>query len=85
MCGSAKRLSSINKLKFKNIVLLVYLDRDLDDLKMDNVFQCADQSVGPANHLFSLLMQTLIQAQCSISPPDMWPKDYGPIAIENGK
>lgn len=47
--------------------------------------QCANHSIGPANQLFGLLLQTLITAQCSISPPDMWPKDFGPTAIEEGK
>lgn len=46
--------------------------------------QCATQSVGPANQLFGILIQTLLAAQCSISPPEMWPKDYGPTAIEKG-
>ncbi|XP_037037098.1 glucose dehydrogenase [FAD, quinone] isoform X3 [Bradysia coprophila] len=46
--------------------------------------QCAAQSVGPANQLFGLLIQTILAAQCSISPPEMWPKDYGPTAIEKG-
>lgn len=52
---------------------------------MDEISRCTSQSIGPANQLFSLLMQTLIQAQGSISPPGMWPKDYLPTAIENGK
>lgn len=39
--------------------------------------QCAAQSVGVANQLFGLLIQTLLAAQCSISPPDFWPEDYG--------
>lgn len=47
--------------------------------------QCATQSVGPANQLFGLLIQTILAAQCNISPPEMWPKDYGPTAIEKGK
>lgn len=51
---------------------------------MESFTQCANHSVGPANQLFGLLLQTLVQAQCSISPPDMWPKDYGPTAIEKG-
>jgi len=46
--------------------------------------QCVSQSVGPANQLFGLLIQTILAAQCSISPPEMWPKDYGPTAIEKG-
>lgn len=46
--------------------------------------QCAAHSLGPANQLFTLLLHTLLAAQCSISPPDKWPADYGPNAIENG-
>lgn len=46
--------------------------------------ECAAQSVGPANQLFGLLIQTILAAQCAISPKDMWPKDYGPTAIEQG-
>lgn len=45
---------------------------------------CAAQSVGPANQLFGLLVQTILAAQCAISPKDMWPKDYGPTALEQG-
>lgn len=39
--------------------------------------QCAAQSVGAANQLFGLLIQTILAAQCSISPPELWPEDYG--------
>lgn len=46
--------------------------------------ECAANSVGPANQLFSLLVQTILAAQCAISPKDMWPKDYGPTALEKG-
>ncbi|XP_019541412.3 glucose dehydrogenase [FAD, quinone] isoform X2 [Aedes albopictus] len=46
--------------------------------------QCAAQSLGPANQLFAMLIQTIMAAQCSISPPDMWPKDYGPTALNEG-
>ncbi|XP_055644501.1 glucose dehydrogenase [FAD, quinone] isoform X4 [Toxorhynchites rutilus septentrionalis] len=46
--------------------------------------QCAAQSLGPANQLFAMLIQTIMAAQCSISSPDMWPKDYGPTALEQG-
>lgn len=42
--------------------------------------KCAIQSVGTANQLFSSLIQTLLAVQCSISPPSMWPRDYGKIA-----
>jgi len=46
--------------------------------------QCAANSVGAANTLFGLLMQTLIAAQCSLSPAERWPKDYGKTALEEG-
>ena len=47
--------------------------------------QCAVQSIGMTNGLFGLMLQTLITAQCALSPPEMWPKDFGPEAIENGE
>lgn len=46
--------------------------------------QCTAQSVGPANQLFGLLIQTILAAQCSISPPDLWPEDYGQTFLEKG-
>ncbi|XP_059610580.1 glucose dehydrogenase [FAD, quinone]-like isoform X2 [Phlebotomus argentipes] len=45
---------------------------------------CAAQSVGPANQLIGLLINTLLASQCALSPPEMWPKDYGPTALEKG-
>lgn len=45
---------------------------------------CAGQSIGPANQLFGALIQTILAAQCAISPPETWPKDYGPTAVEQG-
>lgn len=47
--------------------------------------QCASQSLGPANELFGALVQTILAVQCAISPPDLWPKDFGPEALENGE
>lgn len=41
---------------------------------------CAAQSVGTANQLFVSLIQTLLVAQCTLSPPSKWPRDYGRIA-----
>lgn len=46
--------------------------------------QCANHSIGTGNYMFGLLMQSLAQAQCSISPPDKWPKDYGPMSTDKG-
>ena len=45
---------------------------------------CAQQSMGIGNTLVSTLLHTLLAAQCSISPPEIWPRDYGPTYIENG-
>lgn len=47
--------------------------------------QCATQSIGVTNNLFGLLLQTLLAAQCGLSPPEMWPKDFGPTALEQGE
>lgn len=46
--------------------------------------KCAAQSAGPTNQLFTTLFQTILAAHCSISPPEMWPRDYGESALENG-
>lgn len=45
---------------------------------------CAAQSMGAANTLFGILIQALVQAQCSLTPPDRYPKDYGKTALEQG-
>lgn len=47
--------------------------------------QCAGQSIGPANQLFALLIQTIIAAKCAISPPELWPQDYAEQALANGE
>lgn len=47
--------------------------------------QCAAQSLGPANELFGALVQTILTVQCAISAPELWPKDYGPTATQNGE
>jgi hypothetical protein len=46
--------------------------------------QCAANSIGAANGLFGILVQTLMAAQCALSSSDRWPKDYGPTALEKG-
>lgn len=38
---------------------------------------CAAQSIGPANQLFLALIQTILFAQCSLSPSEKWPRDCG--------
>lgn len=46
--------------------------------------QCAAQSVGAANSMFGLLLQTILAAQCALSPSEKWPADFGPTAMEKG-
>lgn len=46
--------------------------------------ECALQSLGPANQLFSLLIKTIIASQCAISPASMWPEDYGEKLLKKG-
>ncbi|XP_055678453.1 glucose dehydrogenase [FAD, quinone]-like [Lutzomyia longipalpis] len=45
---------------------------------------CGNLSAGAANQYLSLLFNYLTIAQCSLSPPEMWPADYGDIAIKRG-
>lgn len=47
--------------------------------------ECAAQSLGPANELFGSLVQTILAVQCAISPSHMWPTDFGPTALQDGK
>lgn len=44
---------------------------------------CAAQSMGPANSILQLLIQTFLAAHCSVST-DTWPRDFGPKAIDEG-
>lgn len=43
---------------------------------------CAAQSIGPGNQLFVSLVNTVLAAQCAISPPEMWPKNYAKDALQ---
>ncbi|XP_055698390.1 glucose dehydrogenase [FAD, quinone]-like [Phlebotomus papatasi] len=43
---------------------------------------CTAHSAGPANQLIGLLINTLLTAQCALSPPEMWPQDYAPTVLE---
>lgn len=45
---------------------------------------CLAHSHGTSNQLFGILLQTILATQCAISPPEKWPKDYGPTALEKG-
>lgn len=49
----------------------------------NSISQCAVQSAGFTNTYFTLLLQTIIQAQCNLSPPEKLVKDFGPTAINN--
>lgn len=46
--------------------------------------ECAARSTGAGNQLFSLLIQSIIAAQCSISPRSMWPNNYGDTISSQG-
>ena len=46
--------------------------------------KCGALSTGASTNMFGLLVQTLIAAHCALSPPDMWPKDIAPDALQNG-
>lgn len=46
---------------------------------------CTTCSVGQANQLFALLLQTLTYAQCKIGDRDIWPPDHGETALHNGQ
>ncbi|GAB0093744.1 hypothetical protein DMENIID0001_089180 [Sergentomyia squamirostris] len=47
---------------------------------------CVTHLTGPGsvNQYTGLLLNSLLLAQCSVSPPEMWPTDYGDIAIQEG-
>lgn len=46
---------------------------------------CAAQSIGPGNQLFLALIQTILSAQCSLSPADKWPKNCGDEQAHEGE
>lgn len=50
--------------------------------KMDLQAGNLSQSLGPSNQLFMALIQTILTAQSSISPPEMWPSNSAPM--DNG-
>lgn len=56
----------------------------MNSVNMDGLGKCASQSVGPANQLLGVLLQTILAAQCNISFPEKWPEDFGPSAMKNG-
>lgn len=45
--------------------------------------QCA-RSLGPANQMVNLLIQTLLSSYCELSDPG-WPKDCGETATDQSK
>lgn len=46
--------------------------------------RCATPSIGVANTLLTSLYQSLFLSYCDISPPSLWPEDYGEIALQEG-
>lgn len=40
--------------------------------------------IGVGNQLISVLIRTILAAQCALTPKDMWPQDYGVTALEKG-
>lgn len=46
--------------------------------------QCAETSFGVSNVLVTTLVQAILQSYCAISPPEIWPEDYGATAVEQG-
>lgn len=48
--------------------------------------QCPEQSAGFGAQLILSMTQAMWATQliCSISPPEMWPKDYGETAVKEG-
>ncbi|CAD7086669.1 unnamed protein product [Hermetia illucens] len=46
--------------------------------------ECLARSAGPGNQLISTLIASLVTMHCNMSHPSMWPKDYGPTALEIG-
>lgn len=47
--------------------------------------QCTAKSAGLASQLITTLIQTLLVSHCSLSPREMWPADYGEVALKRGK
>lgn len=45
---------------------------------------CSISSFGSSNFLFSGVLQTILAAQCAISPPSFWPSDYGDVILNKG-
>lgn len=46
--------------------------------------ECAATSIGATNDLLVSMFKLLIYAQCSVSPPEMWPQDRGELALKEG-
>ncbi|GAB0093752.1 glucose dehydrogenase [Sergentomyia squamirostris] len=48
------------------------------------VSPCANCSVGTVNQLIGFLFQAVFTAQCNLSPPELWPQDFGPRILKRG-
>lgn len=46
--------------------------------------QCASRSLGPANQMVNLFIQTLLSSYCMISDPG-WPKDCAEFVADKSK
>lgn len=46
--------------------------------------QCAATSVGAGAQFLLGTINALVASFCAISPPSLWPKDYGPYLQDGG-
>lgn len=42
-------------------------------------------SVGAGSELFASLIQTFLTTQVALSSSNLWPQDYGKVALKHGK
>lgn len=45
--------------------------------------QCPASSLGAANALLAVLLQSVVVQHCEVSPASKWPADYGPQLAVN--
>ncbi|GAB0093755.1 hypothetical protein DMENIID0001_089300 [Sergentomyia squamirostris] len=45
---------------------------------------CANNSVGAVSQMIGFIFQTILTAQCNLSPPELWPEDYGRRVFHRG-
>lgn len=72
--------------KYKKTVFECAKVFEMESIRMPSIpGECAATSLGTANELLLTMFKLLIYAQCKISPPEMWPRDYGEVALEKGR